>query len=518
MKLNPRALNQEVSIKTVLITLLCGYLAALSLGFVFLGTNSLFDGTTALLGLGIGLVVLIPLKFFGGDLFAQLAMLVVMFLLFVCPGLLGYLFTPSLVVFPFGEEIGSREINFGLWYLLLGTFLMIVGFLTAEVALRRYVSTSAGVSTTPMMYPTGVMLTIFLLAIAGDWFITWSSGVSLFGKLRAETGNVQIQLLKGLFGVDTSYFMILTLLLLRKAKGGAGSGYGMIVFVTISYIFYMAFNGSRGTALRVMFMLMAILVCTRGNFRATLGHYCSVILFLSVVGLSLYPLATQIRINESTEFNKTTDQIAPSERTKHGTDLYSHPQRLLANIANRLAGNIVNYTVVVLSQLGDLDAKARYMNVEYAIKNIINYCVPGSMFPEAELGTSRVMAIIYRGFTEEYVRSHGYFSEIWTAWGLSYVLFAWWGGLFSLFVAGFVIHAGYVFMLQSSGKFSSYLVSWYLFLVPPLFYASGGLDHYMTTVLVYFLQAGVILFVYFLAVSSFRRVGRYWPLHIRLSR
>ena len=52
-----RVSRQEISVRDFLVVSLVIYLVALSVGFLFLGSNSLFDGTTAFLGLALGVVV-----------------------------------------------------------------------------------------------------------------------------------------------------------------------------------------------------------------------------------------------------------------------------------------------------------------------------------------------------------------------------------------------------------------------------------------------------------------------------
>jgi len=497
-----KLLQLEVSVKTILVGLVALYLVVLSAGFLFLGSNSLFDGTTASLGLALGVFVLVSLWSSPASMFPQVAMLTLYFLLYGFPRIAGYLLWPDAVTFPFGEGIGKAEINLGLLYILAGTVVILVGILLADTLTRNHAQV---VSSTPILdddHPLAALFMAFITVMLFDWFTTVFLDVSNLGKLRLETGNSYVQLLKGLFGFDMAYFVVLIALFLRGRK--EQGTYLMIVICSVLYILYSSFLGSRSTGLRVLLMLFAILIATRPSFKAPLIRYCSIILILIVASLCVYPLATQRRFDINRQYQKTLDKVPPQERTRDGTDLYGDIPRLFITLSNRF--QLIDYSILVLSQKGNPEEKSKYMKLDYALKSIMNYIVPGVIFQEAELDTSRVLAIIYRGFSEDYVKSHGHFSEFWTGWGLAYVLFGWYGGLAALCFAGFVLQLFYVLVHVISGKYRAYLASWYILLAPMLVYASSGLDHTVTTAGVLLLQTTVVVILLSLWGTAFRWV------------
>lgn len=86
-------------------------------------------------------------------------------------------------------------------------------------------------------------------------------------------------------------------------------------------------------------------------------------------------------------------------------------------IINRIG--ILDYIVKIVSDDGNIIELKRYINIKYVLK-FINNAVLGTPFPEAEIMTSRVMSVVYRGASEEDLRKT-FMSEPWTAWGMGYV-------------------------------------------------------------------------------------------------
>lgn len=465
------------------------YLASLAVGLAVRGPNHLFDGITAVLGTVVGLSLLALLWFAEGRLFEQAALFTAVFLIAVCPRLLSYLAMPDLVEFPFGKGIGSHEINAGLVYLLLGSGAIVAGWWMAEIIPRRYFNPAP---TTPsqesLFCHQGMALLIFLVITTVEWLVGALTGVSPYGKLRADSGNTWVQILKGLFGSGTAYFVLLTTLLVRPVKNRL-----IIVLSALGYLLFLAASGSRNSGYKVLMMLLPIMLYLRGNMRATLTQYGSIFITLTLASVIIFPISSQIRINTFVESLKNHDQAREYEvlAKRDGTGLYSSSSRYLATIVNRMGAELLDYEVEVLSRHGDQAAIAKYMNISYAANSIINFCVPGVIFADAEFSTSRLMSVIYRGFTEDDLRTHGYHGEVWTAWGLAYVLFGWWGGLAALVMGGMGVHGGYLLASRLPGKWRLYLGAWYLWIVPRTFYSSMGLDHSITAIGVRLLQEGV---------------------------
>jgi hypothetical protein len=179
-----------------------------------------------------------------------------------------------------------------------------------------------------------------------------------------------------------------------------------------------------------------------------------------------------------------------------GLGLFRDLESFFYTVANRFG--VVDYEILVLTQEPDFQAKKRFINLPYITKSIVNALVPGEPYQDATLSTSRLVTVLYRGFTEEYVKTHGYFSEYYTPWGIFFLLFGWWGGLAGLFVSGFLIHGLYIFIVRYSGKFSLHLGSLYLLTVPLLFYGNSGIDHWISNSIILAASGVAALFLSFI--------------------
>ena len=84
------------------------------------------------------------------------------------------------------------------------------------------------------------------------------------------------------------------------------------------------------------------------------------------------------------------------------------------------------------------------MDCRYCLKSFIDMFIPKAftgrhkLFPEAEIGTYRLSAYLYYGYTMEWIRNN-YYSNMWTMWGINYALFGFWGGLLVMGVLGGVM-------------------------------------------------------------------------------
>lgn len=506
-------LYKEISLKNFLSMLLSIYMVVLTGGFLFLGTNQLFNSTTFLLGLALGLFSLGIVRVSKGALFAQAVMFILLFLLYGFPRIFEYLILPKLMVFPFGQEITSKQVNHGLLYILTGTVFIFVGFLAAEFLFKYCKRLQCKKSDRVINYGISPMLILFVCAIVIGTYITFGLGISYLTKFRSEINNSLIQIAKLLFNIDMIFFMLLINLVVRMNKDKIAHKKTFIITMLCSffYILYLAFNGSRSGGLRVLSMLIAIMICAFGNFKLKLVKCVSIILILGIISFMLFPIATQIRIklvSESYNYREPAEKVGhralfEEARKEGGLALYNNKIKFLSKVINRFGQ--IDYLIVIMARNADNEAKAKYINLKYVAKSIINFFVPGEIYPEAALNTSRVFPIMYMGFTEEYVKTHGYFSQIYTAWGLAFLFCGWWGGLLALFFIGFFIHYLYLCIMKISGKYWYYCGACFLFLVPSLLYFSQGIDHSITTVAVHFIGVVSALLGFYLIGLIFRQ-------------
>lgn len=76
----------------------------------------------------------------------------------------------------------------------------------------------------------------------------------------------------------------------------------------------------------------------------------------------------------------------------------------LAPIVSRLG--LVDYPLVIINREPKQTVIDRYLSLVYSMKKFLNNNVPGDIFPNNDIMSSRVFTMVYRGHTEEHVRSN----------------------------------------------------------------------------------------------------------------
>ncbi len=487
-------LTKPFSFRTLLLTFIFSYMAVISIGPIFLNNRSLFNEVTVLLGLGIGLLLVLSITLSGRYLFDQMSIIILFFLIFILPRITSYLFIPAAVRLPFGDGVNASTINAGLLYVLLGTLFFIAGMLIANVIFRPYLPLSSAATGNPSRYSNKAIMTIFFIVAAIQLYVTLGMGISPYGKMRPDTYNSLFQIMRGMLELDSVFIFVLgTLLFQQKTSGQSKLGY--LIVVLGCYIFITSLSGSRVATLRALIAITIILLLLQSNFRTTVVKSVGVIILLGGLGLSLFPFATMSRIYMAGAYHNIPDPYSYAETESKELRNW---HKAMGKVFNRL-GVVLDYPILILTQPGDPEAKAKYLNLQYPLKNIANLLVPGTVFPEAQLSTSRVIDVIYRG-GDEVGMYERYFSEFWTLWGLAYAYFGYLGGLFVILFLGFIIHSLYASIIMLfSGMLQFYLRIWLLLYVTMGIIGNGGIDSAFWSLFIGLLQfVTLYIFVSFL--------------------
>lgn len=471
------------------------YMGALSTSFLFSGDNPLFDEITLLIGLCIGVVMIVAVRFSKGSLFEQIAVLTFFFLIFILPRIIAYSFAPEYIAFPFGEIKEAAILNKGLLYVFLGTTLLLLGFFVAEKTSNTHVSKHHILSVDSTRYSVVILLIAYFIPFFSDSFFGFIVNITPYGKMQTDEYNTLVQLIRVFFSVDTAVLLVAALLMTYKRSP---RNIIAVLTVFICYIAFTALVGSRVGILRVFIIIFIVLVVLYGNFRFNLFKLVALLLVLAVFGSALYLFATKNRLSIVASYHGEHN-----DTEQETMEAITSPKTLLNNITTRLA--IIDYPIAIITQQGNQEKMEKYMNLTYSIKNIINFLVPGTIYYEAEIMTSRVIGIIYRGAPDVSMYS-GYFSEYWTLWGLSYVYYGWTGGLIAIFLIGFFIHIAYsAIIIPFPNLYGFFLRLWFLYFVPMGIYGNMGIDSAFSTMLVMFLQTTMLYYIIqILSILKFR--------------
>jgi len=498
-----KRLNPTLDLRKLLVALVLLYMAAVAIGSVFVQSNPLSSGVTILLSLGIGAVLLIAVQFSKDRLFQQIVVVTFFFLIFVLPRIITYLFAPRVVVWPFGENITASTINVGLLYVLLGTALFLAGMWIADVIFRSHPLESSSPPGGISRCSTGAVLILFLVLVAMELYVVLVMKISLYGKMRAATYNTLFQLVRAGFELDSAFFFVVATLFLNQRMNNKGT-WKTLVLVVLCYVVLTTLIGSRAGALRVLTVLTLTLTVIYSNFRFRLSRFLTTMLLLGMLGVAAFPLATERRLAIRASYRGHRKSRLEEEK-KAERERTRELGALTACILNRLG--VVDYAILIVTQEGDPDAKERYMNFRYPAMIIVNQLVPGAVFPEAKVMTSRVVDVIYRG-GDEVGTYERHFSEYWTIWGLSYVYFGWPGGLVAILFVGFFVHCLYALIVKLSPVgYQPYLGLWLLCYVTMGVIGNMGFDNSFTTILFGLLQFTVLYFCLFLINFVHRSFG-----------
>lgn len=472
------------------------------------GPSRLFGFETLLITLAFVALFMVALAKSNGGLFVQTEIFALLSLLYIFPRLLMYLTNPAQVVFPIDIDLDGRAIDRAMVWILAGAGLMLLGFVLAEVQFGKVCAKwkARPQKEAPPDLTALVGVTTFVLAI--EIIISFVFGVSPYVDApdRVKEASPIWHLFAQGFRVAFSFEMAL-LAVVGWALSGDIKKKPALLLVSTAVLVYLAitvFSGSRSGLLRVAMIAAVSAMVAHGNFRFRVSRLIIAVVLMFSVSVPGYLVATKYRMDvwkSSVSEASDAKEIRARDMEANVEHLKS-PKVLLAIIANRLG--VIDYAIIVLNREGAKEATARYMNLSYISKNIVNLLLPGEPFPEASLNTSRVFTIVYRGDRESSLRSRDYFSEFWTGWGVAYVLFGTVGGLAALFFVAFFLHEGLCLIRLSSVRHKARFESCYTLVAPPMVYLSMGVDHSIVTFI--FMMAQMAIFLWMLDfVSVLRR-------------
>lgn len=451
-----------------------GLSAACLLGLhLMFGANLVFSGTSMFIVICIFSVLLAALLVASGQISAAMVLLVFLLLTVLIPGCFMLIAYPGHLTMPL-PVAGVNQINEGLEFFLVGLSLMFASMLLVDRVTSRLIpDQSKGGRNFSLNAQIGridpKVAVVVLGAICFISLLPFFLGGSAYVNPRFTTlhGNIVYQLIILLF--DPESMALICLAVLSQAEVTSRARWLLIAFACAEYLLALTLGGSRVGLFRLVFM--ALIVITVFDIRIDIRAKKAVLTLgsLLVAGFLIFNAGSAIRFH----FTSTDEsQLTVSE---------NYPDGVHFGILNRLAYPF--YSAIQTSVIvPDEAARNRYFNLEYSAKNVINN-VPGTPYPEAEVSTSRVYGVLYRGVSEEYIAGHGMFSEIYTAWGLA-VLF--WGKTLALVAMALIgMLLSLVLLLAWRLRFRNpVLYLGVIFGLPGALVLTQGLDHSLWLVVV----------------------------------
>ena len=476
----------------------------LSLVFpLFLKPDIHSNHLTHFLSFFIGFTVLIFMLFNRSNISPLTSYISVLYSVFVIPRLLMLSYMPNAVKFPFAE-VTVDQVNNGLVIFLFSTIMLYFGLLygaklwppSKEEKINKEISLKSIVS-------------FFIISCIVEIFLNHFIGLSPYLNSRdSSIYNNLFQLLRASFSIDFAVFVSLILFFGNEQRLKSKK---WLIFTCISVILFLvntSISGSRGATFRLLMEFLAIYIVVKKtvNLRKNVVFvFLAFILVSSPVTYSIGNVARNIMVlggySEKLLTHEVFDEQANSaDSSKINVGFLPSVE----NILNRLC--IVDYAILLPYVPRDEIALKKYITVEYIIKSSINSILPGSPYSEASLSTSRAINIIYRGYLEEFVSLHGYFSEFWTSFALFFLMF----GLLSIplhFFIGLFLQFSYSYFSKIKSNISSLMGIYYLFSVPSLILFTMGIDHTVLTFTVAYIQLFTFIIIYKILNTFFNRIN-----------
>lgn len=313
-------------------------------------------------------------------------------------------------------------------------------------------------------------------------------------KLREYSGQSVLQLLRALFGTDTALLACMTYLAFSGKWRDSRREWIWILSLTLITMIVFSISGSRGASLRVLQFVFAVLLVRSSFVKISVGRVVVFVAIFLIFSAISFSVGDYYRITVSNGLRPSANAAIHQVQS----DVVTEKQQY--RVINRLGAGL-DYAIFVTTHTPTIGSECteKFLNYQYALKNTANYLVPGNIFSDAIINTSRIFSICYREMSLEHVINvSGYNSEPWTMWGLALLLHGWWGGFIFMFVCGVALHTLYFLICRTMPcLIAPYFAVLYVFLAPGLLLINFGLDHLVNTLIAVGLQLTIFLLHFF---------------------
>lgn len=513
-----------LSLQTSIILFIYALFFALSI--TVMGPSSLINVTSSIYVISLAILMSVSLLFAPAAMAAHVTILAWFQLVFFFPRFFVYLtFPPGAIGFVSLSPLTADEVQSGLYFLLWGTAALIFGFWAGSLAFRSSFQ-RARIDIHKRVLPLGPIIVFWGLCFLATYYIVGVLGVSIFSS--AENWGSRMGWVMRIFDTDAA-LLILVVWALTLPKRSLATRIVILALLS-AWLLMTIILGSRGGPLRMLILLGLVTLAICDDPRLSPRRLIAVVAMFFVANVAVYPISTIARfalgevenptVRASSEWIRNEFPPAPTEVSSIRSLLWSSEfvqqgTRNLLPITTRLG--VVDYPLVIVSRVGASEVQRRYLSMDYALKNYINNMVPGELFPENDIMTSRVFTMAYRGASETHVRTY-FLSEPWTSWGYAWIKGGFWGGLAVLGLLGALSQAGYRTALKFSGPMlAPYVATSWLFAVTlngPL--QLFGVDHWLTVASHFFMALATALGLIVATSVLLSKAGvqsRFWVIH-----
>lgn len=411
-------------------------------------------------------------------------------LFFMLPRLAAFLIFPAdKIGFVAVEPFTRDEIVGGLIYIIIGYVALWVG---CEIG-GRMLRPQDGRDHRPRSLSLWGIAGFFLLALLASIFVSYGLGVSVYSVDPTKWGS-RLGWLTRVFDTDAALVLLLTWLVMNPKRTKPET----IVAITLVslWLLFIVSVGSRGGPLRILLFTGWAAFAVYGNFLITTRRLLGAIAIGFVASALMYAPASIIRLQADSgdaAIDNFSEQWLRPGLVKDDLQSVSAFRRewVTSPTVQKIAGaaspvitrlGLVDYPIIIVARPADSAVIDKYLKSPHALQNFANNMVPGELFPDSDVMTSRVFTMAFRGYSEAHVRSN-FLSEPWTLWGFSWLVGGGMiGGTLIIVFLSSIIQAGYNLLGRVTGPaIAPYAATAYL--IMPV--ASGllqlfGVDHWLT--------------------------------------
>lgn len=478
------------------------FFAASTLGII-MGGSALYDGTTYLYNVAIIGALALCYWFSSYKNSAILQFTIIQFYIFILPRFLVYALKPDMVVFPGGIDFTLAEINQGLCPLSLCLVLFFLGIAATTFYPNKIIPEKPNRSIPPAAVM--ILFIIFASLVLFQNQIFSRPDVSFFTLGINEKSQLHIifKILTTVLSADVILFIILYAYLSSAGDQQSSNRWKWAILLcawlgSALFVLDASLLGSRGSGIRIVQFAVSLFLVLQNQNKKIFLHAALLSAFAIIFNLAMFGTANVNRVvmsgkistikglNEAKIKNKSPDEII--ENIKKKAEKENSAIGSLGHLMNRLG--TLDYFLITLSRTPEPNCQEKYLNLQYAARNTINFLMPGDPYEAERLNTSNVFGLCYGGKKIETMERRT--SEIWTWFGVSKWVFPTFNYLI-VFLGGLLMGAGALLLKGGQSHYMKIAYSFYIFIAPSLVLFSMGLDHTANTTITFILRLGISL-------------------------
>lgn len=459
-------------------------------GYLVLGASPFISGLSVFLVVVLDLVFCLALISSSERTAAHILVLAWFLIIFSLVRLAALLLLPPVTLeFLTSDGLTGDEISQGMLLYVGGSIAMLFGIYAADRLLpQRQTPLNLAARVFSLWSITGYWLVTYLVA----YYVRVHLGVTIFGSPE-HWGN-RMAWVGIIFDTDVALLVTICWLAIKWREKSLTKSQmvhaGLLIFL---WLLFSIVIGSRGGPLRILIFLFFAGLAVNPRFKFSVLRLTVLIASFFVLNSAVYAMGTIFRhykigdISFSQAINdyklsylnpKLMDwanlgQISDLRKKYYKSEAVIELGNKLRPTVTRLS--LIDYSFTIFSKVPNEEVLDSYIRSSHALKNFANNLVPGEIFDEAIVNTSRVFPMAYRGHTFDAI-SKAYMSEPWTIWGMAWILGKYWGGII-LFGVAFGIQALLSVVSGRSRNYAVYVRCVYLVTVISTGYMMFGIDH-----------------------------------------